>query len=132
MTMTMLIFIAAFTILSLLIAGISARLFKTNRAQAEKIAGLQNQLSVLCVGAVGTDERILRFEQTVNKLKEHQNTLDLGMSSQHSYDHAIRLARKGVSINQLIDNCNLSDEEAHLISRLHGTDIQKSHMQEMH
>ncbi len=128
--MTTYILVAALTLLSLLIIGIAARLFKNNRVQAEKIAGLQNQLSVLCVGAIGTDERILKFEQTLSKLKEHQNTLDLASTSQHSYDHAIRLARKGVGINQLIDNCNLSDEEAHLISRLHGTETQN--VQEMH
>ena len=131
--MTTYILVAAFTFLILIsITGTAARLFKINRIQAEKISGLQNQLSVLCVGAVGTDERILRFEQTLNKLKEHQNTLDLGTTTQHSYDHAIRLARKGVGINLLIDSCNLSDEEAHLISRLHGTDIQNSRLDEMH
>ena len=128
--MTTYIIVAALALLGLIITGIGARLFKINRAQAEKIAGLQNQLSVLCVGAVGTDERILRFEQRLNKVKEHQNTLDLGTGSHHSYDHAIRLARKGVGINQLIDSCNLSDEEAHLISRLHGTDSQN--LNEMH
>jgi hypothetical protein len=79
-------------------------------------------LSALCAGAVGADNRIVKFEQVLNQLKEHQNTLDLGMSSQHSYDHAIRLARKGAGMDQLIDNCNLSDEEAHLINRLHGSD----------
>jgi hypothetical protein len=130
--MTTYLIVAAITFFSLISIGIAMRLFKINRIQAEKIAGLQNQLSVLCVGAVGTDERILRFEQTLNKLKEHQNTLDLGTTTQHSYDHAIRLARKGVGINQLIDSCNLSDEEAHLISRLHGGDIQNSHIQEIH
>ncbi len=130
--MTTYIIVAAFTFLGLItIIGI-ARLFRVNRMQAEKIADLQNQLSVLCIGAVGTDERILRFEQNLNKLKEHQNTLDLGTTTQHSYDHAIRLARKGVGINQLIDSCNLSDEEAHLIARLHGGDIQNSHIQEIH
>jgi hypothetical protein len=109
-------------IAGLIVAGTSYRLFKLNQAQAAKIADLQSQLSALCAGAVGADNRIVKFEQTLNQLKEHQNTLDLGMSTQHSYDHAIRLARKGVGINQLIDNCNLSDEEAHLISRLHGSD----------
>jgi uncharacterized protein DUF2802 len=130
--MTTYIIVAAFTFFALIAIGIAARLFKINRMQAEKIAGLQNQLSVLCVGAVGTDERILRFEQTLSKLKEHQNTLDLGTTTQQSYEHAIRLARKGAGINQLIDSCNLSDEEAHLISRLHGGDIQSSHIQEIH
>jgi hypothetical protein len=119
--MTIYILMVALTMVIIFAGVASVRLFKLNHSQAEKIAGLQNQLSILCTGAVGTDARILHFEQALTKLKERQNTLDLGMSSQHSYDHAIRLARKGVGINQIIDNCNLSDEEAHLISRLHGT-----------
>lgn len=121
--MTIYLIIAGIASLAvLIIASTSYRLFKLNKAQAAKIADLQNQLSALCAGAVGADNRIVKFEQVLNQLKEHQNTLDLGMSSQHSYDHAIRLARKGAGMDQLIDNCNLSDEEAHLINRLHGSD----------
>jgi len=107
-------------IAALIIATTSYRLVKLNQQQTVKIADLQGQLSALCAGAVGTDNRILRFEQALNQMKEHQNTLDLGSNSQHSYDHAIHLAQRGVGMNQLIDNCNLSDEEAHLIERLHG------------
>lgn len=105
-----------------LVTGLAAlRLLKLYQLQSERIRALQNQLSALCEGAAGTDERILRFEQTLNKLRDHQHAIDLtANSSQPSYDHAIRLARKGAGIEQLIDNCNLSDEEAHLISRLHG------------
>ncbi len=121
--MTIYLIIAGIASLAaLIITSTSYRLFKLNKAQAAKIADLQNQLSALCAGAVGADNRIVKFEQVLNQLKEHQNTLDLGMSSQHSYDHAIRLARKGAGMDQLIDNCNLSDEEAHLINRLHGSD----------
>jgi len=121
--MMTIILVASISLVAVIVATTSYRLFKLNQHQAAKITGLQDQLSVLCAGAVGSDKKISRFEQTLNQLKEHQNTLDLGMSSQqHNYDHAIRLARKGVSMNQLIDNCNLSDEEAHLINRLHGSD----------
>ncbi|NOQ81639.1 MAG: DUF2802 domain-containing protein [Methylophaga sp.] len=121
--MITLILVASISIVALIVLTTSYRLFKLNQHQAAKIAGLQDQLSVLCAGAVGSDKRIIKFEQTLNQLKEHQNTLDLGMNSQqHNYDHAIRLARKGVGMNQLIDNCNLSDEEAHLINHLHGKD----------
>ena len=105
--MTTLIIITSIIVLAgLIIASTSYRLFMLNQQQTVKIADLQNQLSALCAGAVGTDNRIVKFEQTLNQIKEHQNTLDLGMSGQHSYDHAIRLARKGVGMNQLIDNCN--------------------------
>ena len=118
---------------SLLVSLACYRLFKLNLLQTEKIASLQNQLSILCAGAVGTDDRIMKFEKTIHHLREQQNTLDLGMNSHQgqAYDHAIRLARKGAGIDQLIDSCNLSDEEAHLISRLHGTDHQLMN-QELH
>lgn len=130
--MTTLIIVMAMTITTLLVTHACYRLYKLNQQQTAKIASLQNQLAVLCAGAVGTDERIIRFEQTLHQLKEQQHTLDLGMNTQQQgYDHAIRLARKGASINQLIDNCNLSDEEAHLISRLHSSDHQER-AQELH
>lgn len=122
--MTTLIIVMAMTIITLLVSHACYRLYKLNKQQTAKIVSLQSQLAVLCAGAVGTDERIVRFEQTLHKLKEQQHTLDLGTNTQQGYDHAIRLARKGASINQLIDNCNLSDEEAHLISRLHSRDYQ--------
>ncbi len=129
MTNTTIIIAVTLAVLALIIAITSYRLFKLNRIQTEKITGLQNQLSVLCAGAVGTDDRIYQFEKTLSTLKERHNTLSLGTtSSPQSYEHAIRLARKGVSIEQLIDNCNLSDEEAHLISRLHSHD----NSQELH
>jgi L-asparaginase II len=129
--MTTLIIVMAITIITLLVTNACYRLYKLNQQQTAKIASLQNQLAVLCAGAVGTDERIIRFEHTLHQLKEQQHTLDLGINNQQGYDHAIRLARKGASINQLIDNCNLSDEEAHLISRLHSSDHQAI-LQELH
>lgn len=113
-----------------LVTGLAAlRLLKLYQLQSERIRALQNQLSALCEGAAGTDERILKFEQTLGKLRDHQHAIDLtANSSQPSYDHAIRLARKGAGIEQLIDNCNLSDEEAHLISRLHGQSASQAGM----
>jgi len=102
----------------------SYRFFRLSRAQANQISSLQQQLSALCSAAVGSDERIVRFEQALMKIREQQKSMDLGQPQQHSYEHAIRLAKKGVDINQLIDNCNLSEEEALLITRLHGAQRQ--------
>jgi hypothetical protein len=120
--MTLFVVITVMSSVFLVIGLATLRLMKLHQLQSERIRALQNQLAALCAGAVGTDERILRFEQTLGKIRDHQHTLDLSANSQQGYDHAIRLARKGAGIEQLIDNCNLSDEEAHLISRLHGRD----------
>jgi L-asparaginase II len=107
--------------LTLVLIGLMAmRFYRLHKAQSAQIIALEQQLAGLCAAAVGADERVVKFEQTLNKLKEQQNTLDVGTGRQQGYEHAIRLARKGVSVDQIVDNCNLSDEEARLISRLHG------------
>lgn len=111
-------------LLGIVLLVTSYRFFRLSRSQATQISALQQQLSALCSAAVGSDERIVRFEQTLMKIREQQNSMDLGQPQQQSYEHAIRLARKGVDINQLIDNCNLSEEEALLITRLHGAQRQ--------
>lgn len=118
--MTIYVVITVMSAVFLVLGLATMRLLKLHQMQAERIRTLQNQLSALCEGASGTDERILQFEQTLGKIRDHQHSLDLRSNSQLGYDHAIRLARKGAGVEQLIDNCNLSDEEAHLISRLHG------------
>ncbi len=118
--MTIFVVITVMSAVFLVIGLATLHLLKLYQLQSKQIHTLQNQLSALCEGAAGTDERILRFEQTLTKIRDHQHSLDLRANSQPGYDHAIRLARKGAGIEQLIDNCDLSDEEAHLISRLHG------------
>jgi len=117
-------------LLGIVLLATSYRFFRLSRSQANQISALQQQLSALCSAAVGSDERIVRFEQTLMKIREQQNSMDLGQPQQQSYEHAIRLARKGVDINQLIDNCNLSEEEALLITRLHG--MQRQSVTDLH
>lgn len=104
----------------LLVVLMTLRFYQLHKVQSAQIIALEQQLAGLCAAAVGADERVVKFEQMLNKLREQQNTVDLGSSRQQGYEHAIRLARKGVSVDQIVDNCNLSDEEARLISRLHG------------
>ena len=102
------------------------RAFNVFIQQSRKINALQNQVAALSAGAVGLDKRVLQFEQALNKMKEHQNTIDVGIAPTHNYEQAVRLARKGMDSRQLMDNCNLSAEEAHLISRLHGAETNSS------
>ena len=89
-------------LLGIVLLVTSYRFFRLSRSQATQISALQQQLSALCSG----------------------------QPQQQSYEHAIRLARKGVDINQLIDNCNLSEEEALLITRLHG--MQRQSVTDLH
>ncbi len=118
--MTTLIIAIISIISSALILTAGYHLYKQHLAQSAIINDLQNQLTVLCSGTVSTDERLIVFERALAKLKEQQGSLSSSLAPQHNYDHAIRLAKKGVASTQLVDSCNLSDEEAHLIERMHG------------
>lgn len=115
------------TLITVLVVMVTAyRAFNVFIQQSKKIHSLQNQLSALSAGAIGLDKRVLQFEQAMNKMKEHQNTIDVGIAPTHNYEQAVRLARKGMDTDQLMDNCNLSAEEAHLINRLHGGEAKPS------
>jgi hypothetical protein len=118
--MTTFIIVLISAIFSGVLAIACYRLYQRQQAQVVVISDLQDQLAALCAGTVSTDERLISFERALSKLKEQQGNLTSAVAPQHNYDHAIRLAKKGVASNQLIDSCNLSDEEAHLIERMHG------------
>jgi hypothetical protein len=125
--MTSLIFTSILTVFTVTVVIVTAfRAFNVFIQQSKKIKALQNQVAALSAGAVGLDKRVLQFEQALNKMKEHQNTIDVGIAPAHNYEQAVRLARKGMDSRQLMDNCNLSAEEAHLISRLHGAETNPS------
>ena len=125
--MTSLIFTSILTVFTVIVVIVTAfRAFNLFLQQSKKISAQQNQIAALSAGAVGLDKRVLQFEQALNKMKEHQNTIDVGIAPTHNYEQAVRLARKGMDSNQLMDNCNLSAEEAHLISRLHGAETNSS------
>ncbi len=125
--MTSLIFTSILTAFTVIVVIVTAfRAFNLFLQQSKKISAQQNQIAALSAGAVGLDKRVLQFEQALNKMKEHQNTIDVGIAPTHNYEQAVRLARKGMDSNQLMDNCNLSAEEAHLISRLHGAETNSS------
>lgn len=125
--MTSLIFTSILTVFTVIVVIVTAfRAFNLFLQQSKQISAQKNQIAALSAGAVGLDKRVLQFEQALNKMKEHQNTIDVGIAPTHNYEQAVRLARKGMDSNQLMDNCNLSAEEAHLISRLHGAETNSS------
>ena len=116
----MLIIAIASIITSMIFIALCYQQYKQQQRQSQHILDLQYQLTVLSSGSVSVDEKLIQLERALSKLKEQQGQLSSSIAPQHNYDHAIRLAKKGVASNQLIDNCNLSDEEAHLIKRMHG------------
>jgi hypothetical protein len=124
--MLTIISISLVTIFAGIFAFIAFKQYQYNKRLVSQISDLQSQLTILTSGAVGIDQRLSQFESTLKTLQERQMSLSQAIAPQNDYDHAIRLAQKGVDVGQLIDTCNLTDEEAHIIERMHGAGLNKA------
>lgn len=69
--------------------------------------------------ADGLGERLHEVEQQLRLLAERQDQLDLRQPANHAYRLAIKLAKKGVPVNDLVTTCGINRGEAELIATLH-------------
>lgn len=75
---------------------------------------LHEDLAAVCNGAVGVGAHLAQMDAQIRTLIERQDHLELQETPEYSYKQAIRLARKGADVNQLIDDCGLAQGEAEL------------------
>lgn len=79
----------------------------------------QGDVRALLTGATGLGDHLTRIDQQMKRLDERLNQLDLRDPVSQSYEHAIKLAKKGADINELIDTCGLVHDEAELLMRMY-------------
>lgn len=92
------------------------------RARAERKAHFQavwRTLRGVGVRLTRLDIRLLEIEEGVRRLKQHQEAVDMREPGEQLYQQAIRMARGGADIGELIANCGLSPGEAELVHRVH-------------
>lgn len=95
------------------------------QAQAAQIHSLEGNVNAVCAGFAGLSSTIARVEQQLRRLAERQEQLEMRDPSTHSHEHAIKLARSGASIEELVEICGLVRDEADLLICLHGCDSKK-------
>ena len=80
---------------------------------------MQKDMHALCAGAINMGKHMDSLEQRIRRLAERQDQLQLRDPMEQTYTHAIRLAQKGVDVNELVESCGLARGEAELLSRIH-------------
>ncbi len=95
------------------------------QAQAAQIHSLEGNINAVCAGFSGLSSAVGRVEHQLRRLAERQEQLEMRDPSTHSHEHAIKLARSGASIEELVEICGLVRDEADLLIRLHGCDSKK-------
>jgi len=103
------------------------RYMRTRKILNEQGAAMQrisNDMHALCAGAINLGKHVDGLEHRIRRLAERQDQLELRDPMEQTYAHAIRLAQKGVDVNDLVENCGLARGEAELLLRIHRIERQ--------
>ena len=92
------------------------------RRQQKANTDLRQQMRALTSAALGMGERVLEMERRQKHLAERQEQVDIYESANQPYEQAIRMAQHGASIEDLVDSCGVSENEAHLIDLMSKLD----------
>jgi hypothetical protein len=95
------------------------------RAAARDTQRLFEQLDVTLYELRGVSERVHGLESRLNTLQHRieqdgQRPPVAVTSVAKGYDVAVRLAKNGLGVDELISNCGVARHEAELLVRLHG------------
>jgi hypothetical protein len=123
---------ALWLLVLLLGVGVTMLLLQWRRnssVQREQLETMQNDLRALCNAAVQVGERLNKLEQEFKgvqrrqqELGTRQDQLDLAEPEARTFEQAVKLVRKGASVEEIIEICDLSRGEAELIAMMHRLD----------
>lgn len=65
-------------------------------------------------------ERLIQAERTIADLEKKTDDFDDQQRNDHPYSTAIKLVKNGARVEDLVEQCNVTQDEAELLVRLHG------------
>ena len=99
---------------------VHARRLKRRVAEQDAfLRSLERDMQAVCRGARGMGGTVIKLEQKLRHLTERQDSLDLREPNSQIYNHAITLAHRGATVEQLVESCGLARSEAELLHLLH-------------
>lgn len=88
--------------------------------QQKQLKELSHELQTMTNAAYGVGKRINQLAGQLRELDDRQEEFDLKDQGSHSMQQAIALVHKGASVDELIENCEMSLGEAELLIMVHG------------
>ena len=86
----------------------------------DEYSALQNTINLLSQEVIETRENQQQLESQFKKLQAQRLQLRTN-DHDRPYSNAIKMVQKGASVEDLVSICGLSQNEAELISTIHGT-----------
>jgi uncharacterized protein YoxC len=89
------------------------------RSLQDQIKSLDRNLEVLTQGELGLGKHMNTIAMEVNKIQEKQMMNSSNYEHDKSYEHASHLLAKGASSSELVEFCELNEQEAQLLKRIY-------------
>lgn len=81
-----------------------------------------DEVTALNIGSIGLGGRFLKLEKELQSLSSVVDEVHSQVQSNTPYAHAIALAQKGSSTEDLMELCHISRNEAELLLMVHNKD----------
>ena len=91
---------------------------------AELVHGHDNDIADLCAAALAADGHMAATDEQISALCAKISDYQHNEASTHPYSQIIQKVRSGASVSELMQNSGLSQDEAALLIRLHGSKSQ--------
>jgi hypothetical protein len=113
---------AVFLVFSFVLAAVSFAAWRRVAIRQSELSGahaadMVRRLDGLDARLVATRTAIVHISETLERVSRKDAT---GTRALAGYPIAIRLARAGAGVDELISTCGLSPNEAELVCRIHG------------
>lgn len=96
------------------------KLKESHSGLSEDFIRQTNDLKGLLSAANNVAERLIEAERTVAEMAKKVDDLDGQQPDGHPYTAAIKLVKNGARVEDLVEQCSVSQDEAELLIRLHG------------
>lgn len=97
------------------------KLKRNYQSLADAVNGHNEDIADLCAAALAADGRIAAIDEQIIDLGTKVSEYRHNETSTHPYGGVIHKVRGGASVSELMQNSGLSQDEAALLIRLHGT-----------
>ena len=91
---------------------------------ADVVHGHNNDIADLCTAALSVDGHIAATDEQISVLCAKISDYQHNEPSTNPYSLVIQKVRSGASVSELMQNSGLSQDEAALLIRLHGSKVQ--------
>lgn len=93
------------------------RLSLEKRVLTARLERLERDFGALCVASVKVGERVLGHGRDIRKVMQWQSQTELRVPATDTLRHAVSLAERGASAEDLVSTCGLAPGEAELVQR---------------